>query len=38
VLASAPRTVASESLLSKFITLAQTFGYSADYSYVKQEM
>jgi len=35
MLASAPRTVSSGPLLFKFITLAQTFSYAADYSYVK---
>jgi len=35
VLASGPLTVASGPLLSKFTTLAQTFGYTTDYSYVK---
>jgi len=39
VLASGHRTVASGTLLSKFTTLAQTFGYATDnYSYVKYEM
>jgi len=32
VLASGPRT---EALLSWFTTLAQTFSYATDYSYVK---
>jgi len=38
VLASGPRTVVSGLLLSKFTTLAQTFSYVTDYSYVKSEM
>jgi len=35
VLAREPRTVASEPLLYEFTTLAQTFSYATDYSYVK---
>jgi len=35
VLVSGLRAVASGPLLSKFTTLAQTFSYAADYSYVK---
>jgi len=35
VLVSGPRTVASGPPLSKFMALAQTLSYTADYSYVK---
>jgi len=38
VLAGGPCTDASGPHLSKFATLAQTFSYVTDYSYVKQEM
>jgi len=38
VLASGPRTVANGPLLSKFTILAQTFRYTTDYNYVKEEI